>query len=160
MCRGPARPRAYLTATSGEKGSLGFPSELVVVRLASSPPDRYHHTAVDTVDHVAPEQLQLNAANLAVWAYTIANLPELLPRGNDPAPPDPRKGASSSSGGASTQTIVAAVVGSLFGAVLFVAGVSIVVLGRRGRGPLQKCLGSWGDADPVPAYASLSKVSV
>ena len=40
----------------------------------------YHHTAADTLDKVDPRQLQENAAAMAMLAYTIANLPEPLPR--------------------------------------------------------------------------------
>ncbi|CAM6007997.1 unnamed protein product [Sphagnum balticum] len=41
---------------------------------------RYHHTDADTIDKISPEQLQHSAATLGVWIYSIANLPELLPR--------------------------------------------------------------------------------
>ena len=40
----------------------------------------YHHTAADTLDKVNPRELAENAAVLAALAYTIANLPEALPR--------------------------------------------------------------------------------
>lgn len=40
----------------------------------------YHHTRADTVDKLSPRDLQLSAASLAVWAYTTANLPMLLPQ--------------------------------------------------------------------------------
>lgn len=40
----------------------------------------YHHTDADTIDKISPEQLQHSAATLGVWIYSIANLPELLPR--------------------------------------------------------------------------------
>lgn len=128
---------------------------------------RYHHTPVDTVDHVAPEQLQLNAANLAVWAYTIANLPELLPRGDDPAPPDPRKSSTSGAGGPSTTTIVTAVVLSLVGVGALAGGAAVYVWGRSGKGPLRSCLkpgsdvaaAGWARADMGDsAYAALSKL--
>ena len=45
----------------------------------------YHHTAADTLDKVDPRQLQENAAAMAMLAYTIANLPEPLPR-KEPQP--------------------------------------------------------------------------
>ena len=41
---------------------------------------KYHHTAADTLDKIVPRELQENAAAMAVLAYTIANLPEPLPR--------------------------------------------------------------------------------
>jgi len=40
----------------------------------------YHHTAADTLDKVDPRLLQENAAAMAMLAYTIANLPDPLPR--------------------------------------------------------------------------------
>lgn len=40
----------------------------------------YHHTQADTIDKIAPEQLQRVAASLGVWVYSVANLDELLPR--------------------------------------------------------------------------------
>ncbi|MEN3333873.1 MAG: hypothetical protein V7641_3238 [Blastocatellia bacterium] len=40
----------------------------------------YHHTAADTLDKVNPRELAENAALIAALAYTIANLPEPLPR--------------------------------------------------------------------------------
>jgi carboxypeptidase Q len=41
---------------------------------------KYHHTAADTLDKIVPRELQENAAAIAVLAYTLANLPEPLPR--------------------------------------------------------------------------------
>jgi len=40
----------------------------------------YHHTAADTLDKIVPRELQENAAATAVLAYTLANLPQTLPR--------------------------------------------------------------------------------
>jgi len=40
----------------------------------------YHHTAADTLDKVVPRELAENAAAMAVLAYTLANLPQELPR--------------------------------------------------------------------------------
>jgi hypothetical protein len=40
----------------------------------------YHHTAADTLDKVAPQDVRENAAAMAVLAYTLASLPEPLPR--------------------------------------------------------------------------------
>ena len=108
-------------------------------RLGSPLAGRYHHTAVDTVDHVAPEQLQLNAANLAVWAYTVANLPELLPRDTGPAPPDPRGGGGGAKSGPGTATIAAAVVGTLLGVAVLAGAAVAIVYGRQGKGPLRGC---------------------
>ena len=40
----------------------------------------YHHTAADTLDKIVPRELQENAAAMAVLAYTLASLPQTLPR--------------------------------------------------------------------------------
>jgi carboxypeptidase Q len=40
----------------------------------------YHHTAADTLDKVNARELAENAAAIAALAYTIANLPDPLPR--------------------------------------------------------------------------------
>ncbi|HEV7396421.1 MAG TPA: M20/M25/M40 family metallo-hydrolase [Pyrinomonadaceae bacterium] len=40
----------------------------------------YHHTAADTLDKVIPRELAENAAAMSVLAYTLANLPQPLPR--------------------------------------------------------------------------------
>jgi carboxypeptidase Q len=41
---------------------------------------KYHHTPADTLDKIVPQALRENAAAMAVLGYTIANLPEPLPR--------------------------------------------------------------------------------
>jgi len=40
----------------------------------------YHHTAADTLDKVNPRELQENCALVAALAYTLANMPQQLPR--------------------------------------------------------------------------------
>ena len=40
----------------------------------------YHHTAADTLDKVNPKELQENCAVVAALAYTLANMPQSLPR--------------------------------------------------------------------------------
>jgi Zn-dependent M28 family amino/carboxypeptidase len=40
----------------------------------------YHHTAADTLDKVVPSELRENAAAMAVLAYALANMKEILPR--------------------------------------------------------------------------------
>jgi Zn-dependent M28 family amino/carboxypeptidase len=40
----------------------------------------YHHTAADTLDKVVPAELRENSAAMAVMAYALANMKELLPR--------------------------------------------------------------------------------
>ncbi len=41
---------------------------------------KYHHTSADTLDKIDPHELQENAAAMAVLGYTMANLPQPLPR--------------------------------------------------------------------------------
>ncbi len=41
----------------------------------------YHHSAADTLDKIVPRELQENSAAMAVLAYTLASLPEAIPRG-------------------------------------------------------------------------------
>ena len=46
-------------------------------------PERYftiHHTAADTVDRIAPEDVSRAAAAIAVISYVVADLPDRLPR--------------------------------------------------------------------------------
>lgn len=40
----------------------------------------YHHTAADTLDKVNPKELQENCALVAALAYTLASMPQALPR--------------------------------------------------------------------------------
>ena len=40
----------------------------------------YHHTAADTLDKVVPGELRENAAAMAVLAYALTNMKEVLPR--------------------------------------------------------------------------------
>jgi len=40
----------------------------------------YHHTAADTLDKIVPRELQENCAVVATLAYTLADLPQNLPR--------------------------------------------------------------------------------
>jgi carboxypeptidase Q len=40
----------------------------------------YHHTAADTLDKVDPKELQENCAVVAALAYTLASMPQSLPR--------------------------------------------------------------------------------
>ena len=48
-----------------------------------------HHSQADTFDRVRPDDLTEGAQVLAVWAYNVAQLPDLLPR--KPAPPAAEK---------------------------------------------------------------------
>jgi hypothetical protein len=47
----------------------------------------FHHSDADTMERIDASQLNANAASLAIWTYSIAQLPELLPR-NEAAPPE------------------------------------------------------------------------
>jgi carboxypeptidase Q len=40
----------------------------------------YHHTDADTIDKLDPREIGLCVAAMAVMAYTVADLPEALPR--------------------------------------------------------------------------------
>jgi carboxypeptidase Q len=40
----------------------------------------YHHTAADTLDKINPKELQENCAVVAALAYTLASMPQVLPR--------------------------------------------------------------------------------
>jgi Zn-dependent M28 family amino/carboxypeptidase len=40
----------------------------------------YHHTAADTLDKIDPKELQENCAVVAALAYTLASMPQALPR--------------------------------------------------------------------------------
>jgi carboxypeptidase Q len=40
----------------------------------------YHHSAADTLDKIVPRELQENAAAMVVLAYTLASLPDAIPR--------------------------------------------------------------------------------
>jgi Iap family predicted aminopeptidase len=40
----------------------------------------YHHTAADTLDKIDPKNLQENCAVIAALAYTLASMPQALPR--------------------------------------------------------------------------------
>jgi carboxypeptidase Q len=51
-----------------------------------------HHSQTDTYDHAVPDDLKQASAVMAVTAYELANLPELLPRGpKSPVVPVPTK---------------------------------------------------------------------
>jgi carboxypeptidase Q len=50
--------------------------------------DHTHHSQSDTFDHAVADDLKQAAAVMAVTAYELANLPELLPRGPK-HPPEP-----------------------------------------------------------------------
>jgi hypothetical protein len=59
---------------------------LLGLRLDTTRYFDWHHSPADTLDKVDPKELALGAAAVAVMAYTLAEMPETLPR---PAPPPP-----------------------------------------------------------------------
>lgn len=97
-----------------------------------------HHTSADTIDRMDPHQLNFVTASLAVWAVSIANLPELLPRSGDVPPMPAPPGDNNAPGKA------AAVAGSI-SAVVLAGGVAFFMYRRRvaaragagGGGPTQ-----------------------
>jgi hypothetical protein len=91
--------------------------------LTPFPPTRswFHHTAADTIDRVDPNQLNLLAASLAIWAVAVADLPELLPRSG--TVPDLPSGGGGGGDGSGTAGKVAAGVGITAVALVAVAAV-------------------------------------
>ena len=76
----PYDPRV---GTAANNPCLPFSAALVPPTMPFSVSDGYmlfHHTEADTVDKMDPAQLQVVAAANAIWASSIANLPNLLPR--------------------------------------------------------------------------------
>jgi hypothetical protein len=57
-----------------------WPFRFLTLNIAIRQAKDYHHTAADTLDKVVPRALAENAAAMAVLAYTLANLPQPLPR--------------------------------------------------------------------------------
>jgi carboxypeptidase Q len=101
-----------------------------------------HHSAADTMERLDPRQLNHVAAALAVWAYSVASLPELLPR-NEAAPP-----AGPSSGGSSSGPPVLAIsVGLGVAALAVVAGL--------GAWRWRAAAGKGSRAAPFDAYSKL-----
>lgn len=76
---------AGVTRAAGETGSdIGPLGAAGVPTFAPIQDSRtyfnYHHTAADTLDKVNPKELQENCALIAALAYTLANMPQSLPR--------------------------------------------------------------------------------
>lgn len=83
----------------------------------------------DTIERMDPDQLQLVASSLAVWAISIANLPELLPRAGPVPPmptPTPTPGDKLTGG---------AIAGIILGPLALIAALSVgcYVMKRRKR---------------------------
>jgi carboxypeptidase Q len=78
-----------------------------------------HHSQADTMERMDPRQLNSVAASLAVWAYSVAQLPGLLPR-DAPAPPTPPPENSNS--GSMAGPVAGGVVGALVGLGLLAYG--------------------------------------
>jgi Zn-dependent M28 family amino/carboxypeptidase len=76
---------AGVTRIAAETGSdIGPLAEAGVPAFAPIQDTRtyfnYHHTAADTLDKVNPKELQENCAVVATLAYTLASMPQSLPR--------------------------------------------------------------------------------
>jgi len=76
---------AGVTRSAGETGSdIGPLGAAGVPTFAPIQDSRtyfhYHHTAADTLDKVNPRELQENCAVVAALAFTLANMPQSLPR--------------------------------------------------------------------------------
>lgn len=120
---------------------LGYVNGPVPAPLPSIPDSYFwvHHTAGDTMERLDAGQLQSVAATLAVWAVTVANLPELLPR-TAWAPQPPTGGGGGGGNGPSGGT-VAAIVCSLMAVAAGIGGVFWLrkrgYFNRRGAGAPQ-----------------------
>jgi len=64
---------------------------LIGLRLDTTRYFDWHHSAADTLDKVDPRELALGAAAVAVVAYTLAEMPETLPRPDPPSPAPARR---------------------------------------------------------------------
>jgi carboxypeptidase Q len=76
---------AGVTRLVGETGSdVSLLGEAEVPTFAPIQDSRtyfnYHHTAADTLDKINPKELQENCAVVAALAYTLATMPQALPR--------------------------------------------------------------------------------
>lgn len=123
-------PRSSLTSAYNSHLCAPFQAGARMPSPLLSIPDGYffyHHSAGDTVDVMDPLQMQAVAASLAVWSFTIANLPTLLPR-SGVVPPMPTPAPAS--GGTSAATIGVAVGVTLTGVAA--AATAAFVLRRRG----------------------------
>lgn len=80
-----------------------------------------HHSQADTIERMDPRQLNHVAAASAIWAYSIASLPELLPR-DAAAPPASHAAAA----GSSSFTI-----GAIAGGSIAAAGVAGFIFYRN-----------------------------
>ena len=92
----------------------------------------YHHTAGDVNDVLDPAQLESVAAMLAIWAVTVGNLAELLPRDGPVPPLPPAAGGGGGGGGGGTSATVAAV--ASVSAVAIAAALGALVWQGRKRG--------------------------
>jgi carboxypeptidase Q len=114
----------------------------------------YHHSASDTMERMDPRQLNHVSAALAVWAYSIAQLPELLPR-DAPAPPEAPSNANSAP--ADAGAVAGGVVGGLVGLALLAWVWKTLSTRPGGIGGLGSKFGGRGGAGGQgEAYADLS----
>ena len=77
----------------------------------------FHHSEADTMERLDPTQLNTVAASLAIWAYSVAQLPDLLPR-DAPAPP-----TSPSNNNGSPSSTAGPVAGGVIGGIILLAGL-------------------------------------
>lgn len=82
----------------------------------------FHHSEADTMERIDPTQLNTNVASLAIWTYSIAQLPELLPR-NAPAPS--KKDNDSNDNKSPDTTLI--IILSAVGGVLVIAFVGLFI---------------------------------
>lgn len=91
------------------------------------------------MERLDPMQLNHNAAALAIWAYSVAQLPELLPR-DQAAPPAPAP-ASSTGKGLSQNTIIYIVAGVIGGLVVVTLLAAYFWRSRSDRAKTEKARG-------------------
>ncbi|HKP37717.1 MAG TPA: M20/M25/M40 family metallo-hydrolase [Pyrinomonadaceae bacterium] len=65
-------------ADIGQLGAAGVPTFAPIQDTRTY--FNYHHTAADTLDKVDPKDLQENCAVMAALTYTLASMPQVLPR--------------------------------------------------------------------------------
>lgn len=70
----------------------------------------YHHTEADTMERIDPRQLNHMAAALAIWAYSVAELPTLLPRDDAVASANANLGPTKSGSGSISTGLLAGII--------------------------------------------------
>ena len=75
---GVTRAAADTGSDIGPLGAAGVPTFAPIQDARTY--FNYHHTAADTLDKINPRELQENCAVVATLAFTLANMPQTLPR--------------------------------------------------------------------------------